>query len=333
MRNSVGRKSKMAHRYAALLSIAYCLLSPSALMAISSNAGTSAGSFLKIPTDARGVALGPAMVVMAEGTEAMRWNPAALGLVDTKEFAATHVQYYQDIQMQNFTMVYPFDQSAIGANLFYLSPGELEGRDTAGNLNGDFSFYDLVGGVGYGRELRSREEGNTEIYAGGVLKVAQEKIADYSTTNPALDAGLLIVPNEALKLGVMLRNLSAGKADFPKEIVGGASLTMIRVLTGGLALKYADDAPIRIAAAAEYRFPDLQGAALRLGYQSHDSLDDSEDAKIKFLQNQSLAGITLGAGFEYRPPMFKTLDLMVDYGMAPFGSLGIAHTLTLKVKW
>ena len=41
----------------------------------------------------------------------------------------------------------------------------------------------------------------------------------------------------------------------------------------------------------------------------------------------------MGAGIGYKPPMFPTVKLGVDYAMAPFGALGISHTVTVKVKW
>src|SRR5688572_26082635 len=59
------------------------------LVAISDNAGTKNGNFLKIATDARGVALGDTIVSMVQGADAMRWNPAALGEAEGKEVSAT----------------------------------------------------------------------------------------------------------------------------------------------------------------------------------------------------------------------------------------------------
>jgi hypothetical protein len=311
-----------------------CLLSAgiNSAFAIDDKAGTSAGSFLKIPTDARGVVLGGVMAAMAEGTEGMRWNPAALGRLDTEELAATHVEYYQDVAIENISYAHPLDESAIGVNLFYLGAGDLDGRDDFGNPTGDFKFYDLVGSVGYGRHLRATEKG-LDIYVGGELKLVQEKIADTQYQNPALDAGILLIPSENLRGGFTVRNLSAGKADFPKELTAAGAYTFMRVFTGGVAATYADDAPIRYGVAGEYRFPELQNTVVRAGYRTHDDLDDSLDSKISAFRNASLAGVTLGGGFEYRPLMFKTLRLQVDYGMAPFGALGISHTFTIKAKW
>jgi hypothetical protein len=300
--------------------------------AIDSKAGTSNGAFLKIAADARGVALGPAIVSMAEGTEAMRWNPAALGATETKEASASHALYYQDVAITNLSYAHPLPDSAIGGSLFYLAPGALDGRDVLGNSTGDFEYHDLVASVGYGRRLRSRDEG-MEILAGAAVKVVQEKIAETQEQDPAIDLGLLLSPREFLKVGLTARNLSSGSAGFPKELTGGVSFNALRNFYGGLALTHSDDAPMRFSLAGEYRYPEWQGAVVRAGYRSHDDLDDSEDSKIKFLRNGSLAGLTAGAGFNYRLPAWKTLQLQFDYALAPFGVLGISHTVTLKARW
>lgn len=306
----------------------------SAAQAISDNAGTSNGAFLKIPTDARGVALGASMVSLAESSEGMRWNPAALGLSDGQELSATHVQYYQDIAIENVAFAYPLEQGTVGASLFYLSPGTLEGRDASGVRTGDFSFYDAVGSVGFGRHVRSREETGMDIYVGGALKLVREKIAEEEFTNPAADLGMLVLPNDALRVAFSARNLSSGgKADFPKELNAGASYLFFRSLAAAFALRYSDDAPLRYSLGGEYKFPELENSVVRVGYQSHDEMDDSTDAKISAFRKGSLAGVTMGAGMEIRPPNFKTLHFNIDYAIAPFGALGISHTVTLKLKW
>jgi hypothetical protein len=263
----------------------------------------------------------------------MRWNPAALGRVESQEVTATHIEYYQDVNVENVSYAHPVgEHSALGANVFYLSPGDLEGRDATGALTGDFTFYDLVGSLGIGGHLKQLNTG-ADLYGGLAIKAVQEKIAEVQYLNPALDAGLLLIPNENMKIGAAVRNVSTTKADFPMEISGGLSYTFLRVFTGGVAAVYAEDAPMRYSVAGEYRFPELQNTVIRAGYRTRDDLDDSLDSKIDFFQEDSLAGITMGAGFEYRPLMFKTLRLNFDYGMAPFGALGISHTLTLKARW
>jgi hypothetical protein len=333
---TVNSRQSTVHSFKArfvLISImaAYCMLTTVSCFAISDNAGTKNGAFLKIPTDARGVVLGDASVAMAEGTDAIRWNPAALGSLETKEFSATHIQYYQDVHIENTAFAYPLGDSALAAQGFYLAPGSIDGRDVLGNQTGDVPFYDLVGSLTYARRIRTRADG-MEILAGGTLKIVQEKIADQQFQNPAVDAGLLLLPWDNLKLGAAVRNLSTGKANFARELVGGASYTAFKIFTGAMALNYANDAPVRFSIAGEYRIPEFE-SAVRVGYRTHDNLDNSQDSDIAFLRTASLAGLKMGAGFNYRLPMLQSVELQLDYAMAPFGALGISHTITVKARW
>jgi hypothetical protein len=314
-----------------LLAACCSLLASQNVSAISDNAGTKNGNFLKIPTDARGVALGPTMVSMAEGSEGLRWNPAALAKLETKELSATHILYYQDVSVENASFAYPLEESGLGVSVFYLSPGTLDGRNVLGYATGDFKFYDLVGSLGYGRKVFTRNEG-ADVYLGAAVKIVQEAIAEQQFQNPALDVGAMVSPWEDFNAGFSLRNFASGKANFPKEIVGGVSYTALRALTGALALRYTNDAPVRLGLGAEYKFSEYQ-TVVRAGYQTHDVLDNSIDSAISALRSGSLAGLTLGTGFEYRPPILQRLLLNLDYTIAPFGALGISHTVTVKMKW
>lgn len=299
--------------------------------AINENAGTKNGAFLKIATDARGMSLGDSVVSMPAGVDSLHWNPAGLALLDSKEAAATHLQYFQDVKIEHVGVGIPMEDSALAVSAFYLSPGDLDGRDLLGNQTGDFKYYNLVGTLGYGRKMLTRAEG-ADVSIGASIKVVQEKIAEQQFQNPALDLGILASPSDHLNIGVSVRNLSTSKANFSREVVGGASYTLFKVFTGAAALNYSNDALIRASVGGEYRIPDYD-TAIRASYQTRDSLDDSEDSAIPFLRQSSLAGIRMGAGFGYRPPVFPGVRLNFDYAMTPFGALGIAHTVTVKVRW
>ena len=268
---------------------------------------------------------------MTQGADALRWNPAALGVLDGKEVSATHIQYYQDVHIENLSAAVPLEEGGIGASAFYLSPGTLDGRDILGNPTGNFKFYDLVGALGFGRKMLSRAEG-LDVSLGIAVKIVQEKIAEQSFQNPAFDIGVLASPMDDLHIGVNIRNLASGKANFVRELTGGASYTLFHVFTGAFAVNYSNDAPLRYSVGGEYKIPELE-SVIRAGYQTHDSLDNSLDSKIPALRGASIAGLTLGAGVGYKPPLFPTLKLDLDYAMAPFGALGISHTITVKVKW
>ena len=271
------------------------------------------------------------MVVMADGSEGMRWNPSALARLENKEISGTHVEYYQDTHIENVNFGYPLEEGGLGAQLFYLSAGTLDGRNAVGAPTGDFKFYDLYMGAGYGRKLMSASEG-MEVLAGASVKLVQEKIDDQSFQNPALDLGIQVSPNDQWKAGAAARNLSTSKANYPKQLILATSYQPLSMITGAAALSYSNDAPIRLTGAGEYHFEEWN-SALRVSYTTHDEVENSEDSTIKFLRGASLAGLAMGAGFDYKTPLFAGLSFQVDYALAPFGALGISHTVTLKARW
>jgi hypothetical protein len=305
---------------------------PCAVGAIPNDAGTRNGNFLKLSTDARGTALGDAGISMPEGADALHWNPAGLSRLEDREVSASHVQYYQGVQMENVVGALPLGESGLALSGFYLNPGPLEGRDSQENPTGDFSFYDLVGTVGYGRRIFGRADG-ADVSVGAAVKIVQEKIADQQFQNPAFDVGALISPMEEVTIGISARNLSSSKANFARELIGGASCRIFRVFTGAFAVNYAADAPIRLSLGGEYRIRELENSAVRVGYTTHDQLDDSQDSQIKWLRGASVAGLTMGLGVGYKPPILPGVRVGLDYAMAPFGALGISHTLTVKISW
>ena len=319
------------NRFLPFLAVCLVSFSFSPALAISNNAGTTNGNFLELATDARGTALGDSVVSMAQGTDALHSNPAALSRVQDKEVSTTDVIYYQGVNYGNIAGAYPLEESALAASLFYLNPGTLDGRDVLGNPTGTFSFYDLVGSIAYGRKVLTRAEG-ADVSIGATLKIVQETIAEESFQNPALDIGTLVSPMDDLNIALDVRDLSTSKANFSREIIGGASYTMFRVFTGAFAVNYSNDAPLRASFGGEYAIPELD-SVIRAGYQTHDPLDNSIDSQIPALRGASIAGLTMGAGLNFKIPMFAGLQLGMDYAMAPFGALGISHTITMRAKW
>ena len=63
---------------------------------INSNAGTSASAFLKIDAGSpRAQALGNAYVSIADGPEALFWNPAGAASASTRELQFAYLDYLQ----------------------------------------------------------------------------------------------------------------------------------------------------------------------------------------------------------------------------------------------
>jgi hypothetical protein len=241
------------------------------------------------------------------------------------------------VRFNTLGFAYPIaENSGLAASAFYLTAGSLDGRNGSGESTGDFTFYDLVGTVGYGRKVLSHSDGDAlNLSVGADVKIVEEKIADQGYQNPAFDLGLMGSALDNLQFGLTARNIASSSANFAREIVGGATYGFFnKTFYPAFAVNYSNNAPIRASFSGEYRIQEWDGAAVRVGYTTHDPLDNSEDSQITFLRSAGVAGLTLGAGFNYRPPILQqSLLLGIDYAMAPFGALGISHTVTVKARW
>ena len=82
-------------------------------------------------------------------------------------------------------------------------------------------------------------------------------------------------------IGVSVRDLSSSKANFSRDITGGASYTIYRVFTGAFAVGLFQRRALRYSVSGEYKIPELDNSTLRAGYQSHDAWTIRSTAKSR----------------------------------------------------
>lgn len=289
-------------------------------------AGTTGAAFLRIPSGARGEALGGAHSAGAEGAEALFWNPGGLGGLAGGGRSEAAFSYNALLESSyagalGFARPLANGRSVWAAGLVYHSAGEVEGYDRLGNSNGSFTPTDLAlaGAFAHRFELFS---------AGAALKLIRSEIAGSAGNTFALDLGLAadrvsMIGEGPVDFGASLRNLGpgiqvGGAADpLPFAVQLGArwhvSPQMAMVLDGFMPAD-ADPYP---ALGGEFTQPfgEASKGQLRFGYNV------SRQRGI-----DGLTGLTGGGGLD--------LDRMrVDYAWVPFGELGTTHKMTLAFKF
>ena len=89
------------------------LAAPTAWAQSYSEAGTSASAFLKIDAGSpRAQALGNAFVSIAEGPEALFWNPAGAASATTKEIQLSYQDYLQGYASRTLAYLHPMGKTA-----------------------------------------------------------------------------------------------------------------------------------------------------------------------------------------------------------------------------
>jgi hypothetical protein len=137
-------------RAALILAFTLAVPPPEAARAAVSQAGTSAGEFLKFGPDARGVAMGHAMTAVAGDSSALYWNPAGLSAIERSHVTATHAFLFQDVFYDYASYARPIAPlvnprrrfmkpsvlGTLGISVQYLNAGRIEERINTGQATG-----------------------------------------------------------------------------------------------------------------------------------------------------------------------------------------------------
>jgi len=325
----------MSHRVAGAL---FCLLfGTRAAWAIDPAAGTGGAAFMKLGLgSARALALGRAYVSLAEGTEAITWNPAGLALAQQREWSYSYYRYIQGINSPMY-MAYshPLGRTVLGANIAYMNTGFEDGelRDEFGRPNeaSEAKVQD-----GFATMSIARSFWYEKVFLGASLKGVYEDNAGTIHDVIVGDLGGLLRPNSYVSFGFAAQNLGASNSRIARITRVGASMRVMGLLTPSLEITNASDGPTRLGLGAEFLMPEelLQVGQiyLRIGYHSTDDLGQALEKDRSFMY--PLVGspkLSFGLG------LFTTqafgYGLGFDYALVSFGALGMADMMTLKVKF
>jgi hypothetical protein len=122
-------------------------------------AGTSSGTFLKIPLSARGSALGDAYTSLVEGPEAVFVNPAGLAFQSSPAVVFGYVDWAADLEIASAAHSRYLD--ALGLYVGIYAAGMSTTLDETDEFHPlgtgrQFSFSDFVGGVSLARHFTDR---------------------------------------------------------------------------------------------------------------------------------------------------------------------------------
>lgn len=174
-----------------------------------SRVSTSAAQFLTVGTGARGSALGHAYTAIAQGADALYWNPAgAARIEDVRNRGSvffSHNRWLIDIDYNAFGLVIPVTSAGVvGLSLAQVDYGRMDRRtvDLPEGTGETFGAADLVVGLTYAQPLTDL------FYIGGTMKYVRQSIYDMSASTMAFDVGFVLDSNyfNGLKLAASITN-------------------------------------------------------------------------------------------------------------------------------
>jgi len=285
---------------------------------LAADAGTSTAAFLKIGVGARAAGMGDAAAALAEGPEALYWNPGGLATLDRRNVSFTHNEWLTDVRYEYLGVSYPFlNVGAFGFAAGRVSMGELTGRDEQGNYTGDFGASDMLLSLGYARRLWP------VLALGAGAEYVSSKIENESAGTFAGMLGATVTPPvPGLTAGVSAGHLG-GKMTFidegdplPMALRAGAAYRLpfggevhkVTLAVDGVKFR---DTDVYVNSGAEYWIYDT--VAVRAGYKAR---YDEE-------------GITAGLGFKYDTT--QTLTFGADYAYGDLGVFGSAQRISVGI--
>ena len=297
-------------------------------------AGTGGSAFMRLGQGSTvAMGMGQAYVALAEGTEALTWNPAGLAVTQQRELAYSYLRHVQGLDTPLYmAYAHPTGRTVWGANLAYLNDDNFDARDANGipQPNANVIVRDGFATLGVGRSFWYEK-----LFLGASLKGIHEDNAGSIHDTLVGDAGALFRPNSVLSLGFALQNFGSSTANVPSIAHGGAAARLGDFLTVSFEVNKAADDVARVGFGAEFHVPEeyLQAGelAFRVGYYSRDSLGQSFKSELKGLGLDHTSNLSFGLGLFTSQAFGYGLGL--DYALVPFGALGAVDQLSVKLKF
>ncbi|MBI3566094.1 MAG: hypothetical protein HY079_12925 [Elusimicrobia bacterium] len=324
----------MRNRALAVLLASALLAAASPARAIDSGAGTSGAQFMKIGQgSSRAMALGGAYVALAEGSDAMTWNPAGLAATQQREFAFSYLRYIQGVDSPVYLgYAQPMGRTSWGANFGYMSDTGFDVRDANGvpQQNSNVNVRDGYGAIGLARSFWYEK-----LFLGASVRNIHEDIAGSSHDTLSGDFGVMLKPTNVLSLGFAVQNFGASSADVARVTRGGAALRLNDFVTLSGELSKASDAGAQLAVGGEFQLPeeylDIGQLTMRVGYRNVESYGQSFDGQLKSLKLDQTSGLSFGFGV-YTSQAFG-YGVALDYAFVPYGALGTVDQIAFKLKF
>lgn len=307
---------------------------------VDGNAGTAEFGYLETLIYARPAGLAGAYTSMAQGEDAVGYNPAGLSKLETNRSVSATIRYHMvDVTSGNVTYVFPGSTGLKYAfSAAYINYGRIQELDE----NGMATLEEHVP-ASFNPSITASKKVSDRLRLGATFKGLSEYLGDFEGSKLGLgwgvDAGLLYQPAARnLGFGMSLLNLGNKIAShweggevgglLPVSLKGGMFFHPLDLPKGRIALDVElpwHDSPL-VSGGIEYAY--TQGLVLRTGTRL-----SLPEAKHYFLKATDQRPGTFGGGNALKLAggfTFQTEGLGLDYAAQYWHGLSWVHALTLR---
>lgn len=306
-----------------------------------SRVGTAGFQFLKLPTDARSMAMGGVRSAAGYGTASSAFtNPASAADVRGFDVHFSTMEWVADIRYSGVSVVKEEGEwGTFGLNLIYVDYGDMV-RTEIGEFNGQpgvvaiteglgtFTAHDMAVGLLYARRITDK------LQLGGTIRYIREQLDDAVMGTWGVDIGTIYRTGlGSLRISMLGRNFGPDGEfeEFEGRIAQApASVRMPMLFVLGAAydlLEPGPDSPHRLTVAGEYVKPNDGPEKFNLGAEYLGFEYFYLRAGYRF--NYDEEGLTLGGGATYA--VEDDFRLRVDLAYADLGRFSDVIMFTVGV--
>ena len=263
----------------------------------------------------------------------MTINPAGVASSQLREAGFSYLSWFQDYSGQYMAYVHPVGQSVIGVNVAYYGIKGFDVRDQAGIPQ-------------YGEDVKVRNSYGTLTLAKSfflerlLVGVSAKEVMEDNYTkeykNLVFDFGTILRLGRKLSLGWSGHNMSGKKKQVVKVTRLGGAFAFNPFVTLLLEQKTYSDRKGRLGGGLELSLPEellqVGRVSLRAGYSPSDNFGKNmTDKTMDSLGMNETSGFSFGVGLYSAQALGYGMGF--DYTLAPYGALGKASQLAVRVQF
>lgn len=332
-------------------------LLPPPLSAFQNNAGGNTAEFLKVGPGARALGFGEAFGPVAEGPEAIYWNPAGLAALSRPELSYTRSEFLSFFHHDFLAYAHPVKalKGTLAASFTRLSQESLPLVTNANVTVGRFNPHSHAVALAYARRFsledpeaserayfreawnvpgtyrpfRHRQEPWTgTLLLGLSVKGITETLYDRTASAVAVDGGAIFRPvnRQSLTFSFAFRH-AGGKEQFIRE-----NENLPAEADFGIAYEHRWW-KARFLSAFEFALPYYGNPYGKLGVEYSKPVADAAEVAIRggyktlaLTDLSPVSGLTFGIGGRYG-------RFSADFGFEPMAELGQVYRFTLGMRW
>ncbi|MCE1189582.1 MAG: PorV/PorQ family protein [Ignavibacteria bacterium] len=308
-----------------------------------SNVGSAGATFLKIPVEPVGAALGNSNVASVEGVTGMYWNPSALAYINGTDVVASHVSWLADTRLSFVGVAQNIGYGALGISFTALTMDQMEiTTETQPDGTGQyFNAGSYCAGISYGMNVIDR------FSFGGTVKYIYDYIWTTNGSTWAFDLGSVYRTDfHNLRIGMRLVNFggnitySGDAIDQKPSVIQQSGIsypydprnervspeyTLPQLFNVGIAIDPINTKENKLTLSAAVNDPNDNNTQLLFGgdYKWNETLSLRVGYKTGFDEQ----GLSTGLGLQTN--LYGMMSHL-DFSYVAFGRLG--HVITLGIR-